>query len=91
MRSRALGQASQAWSKGKPSEDEEDEDVLPQVTTTKALEMCRILGSFCLNTVTGAGSAMELSSVLFCFRAEVSWQHMQNMKQPTLADLWVSK
>jgi len=71
------------------SEEEEDEDMPPQVTTTKALEMCRILGSFCLNT--GAGSAMELSKALRCFRAEMSWKYMQNMKQPTLADLWGSE
>jgi hypothetical protein len=55
--------------------DEEDEDMPPQVTTTEALEMCRVLGSFCLNT--GAGSAMELSGVLRRFRAEVSQEYMQ--------------
>jgi hypothetical protein len=70
------------------SEDEEDEDTQPEVTTTKALEMCRILGSFCLDS--GAGSAMELSTVLRRFRAEVSRDYMQNMKQPTLVDLWGS-
>ena len=36
-----------------------------QVTTAKALEMCKILGSYCLST--SAGSAMELSKVLHCF------------------------
>ena len=53
------------------SEDEE-EDVLPQVTstTTKALEMCKMLNSFCLES--GIGSAMDLLRVLRRFRAEVS-------------------
>ena len=68
------------------SEDEEDDDAPPQVTTIEALEMCRTLGSFCLGT--GVGSAMELSRVLLRFRAEVSQEYMQNMKQRTLDDLW---
>jgi len=71
------------------SEDEEDEDTPPQVTTTNTLEMCRILSTICLNT--GASSALELSRVLHCFWAEVSQEYMQNMKQPTLVDLWGSK
>jgi hypothetical protein len=46
-------------------EEEEDDNLLPQVTTAKALEMCQILSSFCLES--GAGSAMELSRILHCF------------------------
>ena len=71
------------------SENEEDEDMPPQVTTMEALEMCRILGSVCLNT--GAGSAMDLSRALCHFQAEVSQQYTKNMKQLTLADLWGSR
>ena len=71
------------------SEDEEDENAPPQVTTTKALEMCKMLSGFCLDT--GADSAMELSRVLRHFRAELSQEYMQNMKQPTLVDLWGSE
>jgi hypothetical protein len=52
------------------SEDEEDEDAPPQITITEALEMCRILGSFCLDT--GVGNAMELTRALHHFQAEVS-------------------
>ena len=63
------------------SEDEEDEDALPQVTTTKALEMC---------LESGTDSAMELSKVLHRFRAEVLLDSMQKMKQPTLVDRWGS-
>jgi hypothetical protein len=47
------------------SKDKKDEDMLPQVITTKALKMYRILGSFCLNT--GTHSALELSRVLHHF------------------------
>lgn len=46
------------------SGDEEEEDA-SQVTTTEALEMCKKLGSFCLDA--GVGSASELSKVLRCF------------------------
>ena len=67
-------------------EKEENEDTLPQVTITKALEMCRVLDSFCLDN--GTGIAMELSRVLHHLWAEVSWDYMQNMKQSTLVDLW---
>jgi hypothetical protein len=68
--------------------EEEDEDALPPVTTTKALEMCKILNSFCLGS--GADSAMELSKVLRRFQAEVSLDSMQRMKQASLVDLWGS-
>jgi hypothetical protein len=71
------------------SEEEEDDNLLPQVTTAKALEMCQILSSFCLES--GAGSAMELSRILRRFRAEVSQDYMKNMKQSILVDLWGSK
>ena len=70
-------------------EEEEDDNLLPQVTTAKALEMCQILSSFCLES--GAGSAMELSRILRRFRAEVSQDYMKNMKQSILVDLWGSK
>ena len=71
------------------SEEEEDDNLLPQVTTAKALEMCQKLSSFCLES--GAGSAMELSRILHHFRAEMPQNYMKNMKQSTLVDLWGSK
>lgn len=67
------------------SEDEEEDDA-SQVMTTEALEMCKKLGSFCLDT--GVGSASELSKVLHRFRAEVSREYMKSLKQSTLVDLW---
>ena len=70
-------------------EEEEDDNLLPQVTIAKALEMCWILSSFCLES--GAGNAMELSRILHCFQAEVSQDYIKNMKQSTLVDLWESK
>jgi hypothetical protein len=70
------------------SEDEENKDMLPQVTTMKALEMCKILNNFCLES--DVYRAMELSKVLHCFQAEVLLDSMQKIKQPTLVDLWGS-
>ncbi|KAI0262826.1 hypothetical protein BGY98DRAFT_1048922 [Russula aff. rugulosa BPL654] len=66
-----------------------DDEIVAQVTTAKALEMCQILSSFCLES--GAGSAMELSRILRRFRAEVPQDYMKNMKQSILVDLWGSK
>ena len=67
------------------SSDEEEDDA-PLVSTTEILDMCKTLGSLCLDT--GAGSASELSRILRRFRAEVSQEHMKGMKQTTIVELW---
>jgi hypothetical protein len=51
-----------------------------------ALEMCKMIEAFCLKT--GVGSALDVSQVLRCFRAEVWQEYSQSMKQPTLVDMW---
>jgi hypothetical protein len=68
------------------SEDEEDEEVSPAITTPDALEMCKMIKGFCLKT--GVDSALDVSQVLHHFQAKIWQEYSQNMKQPTLVDVW---
>ena len=47
------------------SEDEEDEEVSPAITTPDALKMCKTIEGFCLGT--GVGSALDVAQVLHHF------------------------